>query len=96
MEYEEARTVINGVVHAHVSDAEPAARSKLSVLVDQSATNLAAQPGRIDEARTNIEDLLRTSTEGPYDSPEPQFLTAAQLDLTMLKICPPPVFPICT
>ena len=96
MEYAEARAVVTRVVDAQVSETEPAARAQLSALIDQSATNLAAQPERIDEAQANLEDILRTSTNGPYDSPEPQFLTTAQLELTLGKICPPPVFPICS
>lgn len=95
MDYDEARAVLTTVVAEQVSDTDLAGRARLSVLIDQGAANLVAHPDRAVEARDNFEFVLRTSTEGPYDSIEPQLLTVEGLDRTLFKLCPPWIFPLC-
>lgn len=95
MSTDEARAVLDAVVTAHVSDADERASRRLEELIARSAVNLAAEPSRAREARANLEHILRTGTEGPYEADGPQRLTVEGLELALRGICPPPVFPIC-
>lgn len=95
MEYDEARSLLTTLVDAHVSEVEPEAGATLESLISESALHLTEQPERLHEARANFEKLLRTSTDGPYDSPQATPLTVDGLSEALRHICPPPVFPIC-